>query len=77
MIQLMFFRQIEVIPDIIRNGYSFSDGCGVMGIGIAQKIQESLNLRSIPGAVQVRVGGVKGMLSLKVDFKANSIGVRP
>ena len=61
----------------MRNGYAFSDGNGVMGIAVAQSIQASMRLKILPGAVQIRMGGVKGMLSLKLDFEAKSIGIRP
>ena len=61
----------------MRNGYAFSDGNGVMGIAVAQSIQASMRLKTLPGAVQIRMGGVKGMLSLKLDFEAKSIGIRP
>ena len=61
----------------MRNGYAFSDGNGVMGIAVAQSIQVSMGLKTLPGAVQIRMGGVKGMLSLQLEFEANSIGIRP
>lgn len=48
-----------------------------MGLNVALKIRAQWGLRDIPGAVQIRIGGVKGMLSLDTDFDANSIGIRP
>ena len=69
--------QIIAMPEVIRNGYRFSDGCGVMGLGVARKAQQAFNLKRIPGAIQVRLGGVKGMLSLKIDFDHDSVGIRP
>jgi len=64
-------------PELVRNGYRFSDGCGVMGPGIARKVKEVLRLREEPGAIQIRMGGVKGMLSYKHDYPENKIGLRP
>ena len=61
----------------MRNGYAFSDGNGVMGIAVARSIQVSMGLKTLPGVVQIRMGGVKGMLSLQLDFEANCIGIRP
>ena len=42
-----------------------------------QAVQRVLGLPGPPGAIQVRMGGMKGMLSLKMDFPADKIGVRP
>jgi hypothetical protein len=64
-------------PELVTNGYRFSDGCGVMGKAIAKKAQEVLMLREMPGAIQIRIGGVKGMLSYKHDYPENKIGLRP
>lgn len=61
----------------MHNGYAFSDGNGVMGIEVARAMKDAMSLSTIPGAAQIRIGGVKGMLSLKLDFKANAIGIRP
>lgn len=70
-------NQIIAIPEVARNGYSFSDGVGVMGLGVALQCKKLLGLSQIPGAIQVRLGGVKGMLSLKPDFEHNAVGLRP
>lgn len=69
----------NILPfeEIVHNGYVFSDGCGVVGLDIAIKAKEAFHLDSIPGAIQIRIGGVKGMLSLKTDFPSNCIGLRP
>eukprot|EP00977_Amphora_coffeiformis_P013898 scaffold3784_cov174-Amphora_coffeaeformis.AAC.3 len=69
--------QIEGIPEIVHNDFIFSDGVGVMGTGIAQRIQECMNLPKLPGAVLIRMGGVKGMMSLKKDFPPFKVGIRP
>jgi hypothetical protein len=36
-------------PEMVANGYRFSDGCGVMGKAIARKAQDVLMLRDMPG----------------------------
>lgn len=64
-------------PELVGNGYRFSDGCGVMGRGIAREVQSVLKLKEVPGAIQIRMGGVKGMLSYKYDYPENKIGLRP
>ena len=63
--------------EISKNGYAFSDGCGVMGLNIALKIKEQWGCKYVPGAAQIRIGGIKGMLSLNTKFDTNSIGIRP
>jgi hypothetical protein len=68
---------IDATPELVGNQYMFSDGNGVMGWGIAVKIQQALNLPEVPSAVQFRMGGLKGMLSLKLDFPPDMIGIRP
>ena len=69
---------ISSTTDIVRNGYAFSDGNGIMGIEVARSIQQALGLKEIPGAAQIRIGGVKGMLSLKWDWeRTDCIGIRP
>lgn len=69
--------QIEPISEIVANQYRFSDGCGVMGSRIAELAQEAMGLESTPGSIQVRIGGVKGMLSLKEEFPRDKVGIRP
>jgi hypothetical protein len=68
---------IVAIPEVVRNGFVFSDGSGVMGRGIAEIIQKALGYKSLPGAAQIRIGGVKGMLSLNRGFPPYKIGIRP
>ena len=69
--------QIIALPEVTGNGFKFSDGCGVMGRAVAQEIQRAFQLDTLPGAVQVRLGGVKGMLTLRDDFPAFKVGIRP
>jgi hypothetical protein len=69
---------IVAIPEVMGNGYPFSDGVGVMSLQMAQLVQRSMGPRAkLPGAIQIRLGGAKGMLSLNKDFTAGLIGVRP
>ena len=70
-------EQIIPIPELTHNGYKFSDGCGVIGWEIAKRVVELNAGDKVPGAVQIRLGGVKGMLSVKDDFPPDKIGIRP
>jgi hypothetical protein len=70
--------QVKFIPEVVHNGYAFSDGYGAMGLEMAKRIQKVKTLKSLPSAVQIRLGGCKGMLSLKHHFvPCNGIGIRP
>ena len=53
---------IALLNEIEHNGYCFSDGCGVMGCTVAYRVKDQLGLQEPPSAIQVRIGGVKGML---------------
>ena len=58
-IDILSKDNIKLVPELFHNGYAFSDGCGVMGLNIALKIKEQYGLRHVPGAVQIRLGGIK------------------
>jgi RNA-dependent RNA polymerase len=44
---------MQEIPDIERNGYNFTDGCGFISPDYAEKIANTLNLTFVPSAFQV------------------------
>jgi hypothetical protein len=57
-------EQIEIIDDIKRNGYEFTDGCGFISEDLMKKVQEVMELKFLPSVIQVRLGmhNVKGIL---------------
>ncbi|XP_032240569.2 probable RNA-dependent RNA polymerase 1 isoform X2 [Nematostella vectensis] len=57
-------HEYEVIEDVERGGYIFTDGCGFMSDSYAQCIQEVANLEAKPCVVQIRYQGFKGVLVL-------------
>lgn len=73
-------RDMVLLDDIDHNGYCFSDGCGVMGCTIRNAVHQQLELKRLPSAIQVRICGVKGMLSYDPGFERSHggalIGVR-
>lgn len=75
-VQLSLDR-IVAIEEIVHDNYTFSDGAGVFGMDIALIVQDVFKLREVPGAIQVRMGGIKGMLTLKKDFPPDKVGIRP
>jgi len=68
---------IRRVAEVTSNGYMFSDGCASMSLSIAKRAAEALNLHYIPSAVQIRLAGIKGMLSLDPTLEGDVICVRP
>ena len=54
--------EIEEIPDIERNNFNFSDGCGFIDQALLDKIACETYNHSMCSAIQIRMGGYKGML---------------
>ncbi|CAM6084620.1 unnamed protein product [Calypogeia fissa] len=60
-------QDIEVfeLADVKRNGYDFSDGCGMISPEFAQVVAEVLKLSENPPSVyQIRYGGYKGVVAV-------------
>ncbi|CAG8486874.1 30761_t:CDS:2 [Gigaspora margarita] len=68
---------ITEIPDIIRNGYVFSDGIGKISPKLAKTVAEILEFKYVPSAFQFRLGGYKGVLCQSRYLRNNQIQVRP
>lgn len=50
------------VPDIIRNGYNFTDGCGMISQELSSLISQQFGVDST--AFQIRIAGAKGILML-------------
>ncbi|CAG8525700.1 7878_t:CDS:2, partial [Ambispora gerdemannii] len=70
-------NDIKLIPDVCRNGFTFSDGVGKISPNLSRQIAEKMKLRSTPSAVQFRLGGYKGVLCVSRYLRENQIQVRP
>ncbi|PQE27777.1 hypothetical protein CJF31_00010029 [Rutstroemia sp. NJR-2017a BVV2] len=66
------------IPDIERNGFTFTDGVGKISPFLAQMIAAELKLRAAitPSAFQFRLGGCKGVLVVSPDAKGKEVHIR-
>ncbi|KAF2073447.1 hypothetical protein CYY_005232 [Polysphondylium violaceum] len=53
-----------IVPDIIHNGQNFSEGCGLIGENLVQRIIEKFEYDSHISAFQIRIGGCKGVVVL-------------
>lgn len=56
-----YLRNVEA--DITSGDVKFSDGIGKGSLELFKEISRMLNLSSIPSAFQIRVGGIKGVIS--------------
>ncbi|KAJ5766848.1 uncharacterized protein N7511_004464 [Penicillium nucicola] len=67
--------------DIVRNGFTFSDGVGKISKFLAQMAKNELDIktptRNLPSAFQFRLGGSKGMLVVSPDPHPREVHIRP
>lgn len=57
-------EEIELIPDVKRNTYIFSDGIGKISADFACKVAKKCGFSSTPSAFQIRYGGFKGVVAV-------------
>ncbi|KAH0496216.1 hypothetical protein TgHK011_003588 [Trichoderma gracile] len=69
---------IKYIPDVKTADESrvFSDGCGTISWDALEEIWDHLPMTSAPTCLQVRLAGIKGMLSLDSRLKGKLICIR-
>eukprot|EP00804_Cyclotella_cryptica_P001859 CCRYP_019357-RB/>CCRYP_019357-RB protein AED:0.02 eAED:0.02 QI:117/0.87/0.77/1/0.75/0.55/9/4740/1611 len=70
--------QIHHIADIENNGFCFTDGCGQISNGLADKLSQSLQLPQNfrPSAFQIRFGGAKGVLVVNPKVRGDRVMLR-
>ncbi|KAL2868435.1 RNA dependent RNA polymerase-domain-containing protein [Aspergillus lucknowensis] len=72
--------QIRKIEDVIRNGYTFSDGVGRISPFLAQIAMSELKVKTptgeAPSAYQFRLGGCKGMLIVSPEARRQEVHIR-
>ncbi|KAG0556960.1 hypothetical protein KC19_11G091000 [Ceratodon purpureus] len=56
-------ERVMLLPDVHRNGYIFSDGCGRIAPKFALQVSESLKLDHTPSLYQIRYAGCKGVVA--------------
>ncbi|UYV69474.1 hypothetical protein LAZ67_6003713 [Cordylochernes scorpioides] len=68
---------VSYCNDIIRSGYNFSDGIGMISPLLAYELSGSKREDKYkPSAFQIRYPGCKGMLAVNCDLKGNEIRLR-
>ncbi|KAG9191768.1 hypothetical protein G6011_10502 [Alternaria panax] len=69
----------ETKDDIIRNGRTFSDGCGTISLELMRKVWKALppdRRQHKPTVLQIRYRGAKGVLSLDQSLPGEQLHVR-
>lgn len=69
-----FANTVPYNSDVERNGYTFSDGIGMVSYDIARKVQKAMGLEHLPSAMQIRIGGSKGVVSLRPASVSTPMG---
>ncbi|KAG7442680.1 RdRP-domain-containing protein [Guyanagaster necrorhizus] len=67
----------ERIPDIEHHGYNYTDGVGNCSVELAEMCAKALGNTTSPSAVQIRMGGYKGVLSVLPRLRGTHVRVRP
>ncbi|KAH9320927.1 hypothetical protein KI387_015566 [Taxus chinensis] len=69
-------HEIDHIPDICWNQYTFSDGIGKISLSLAENVADKCSCDTTPSAFQIRYGGYKGVVA--VDPKSpHKLSLRP
>lgn len=73
--------KVVKILDIVRNGYTFTDGVGKLSFFLTQMAAQELGLSNAfddpPSLFQFRLGGCKGVLALDPKITGNEVHIRP
>ncbi|EKV21105.1 RNA-directed RNA polymerase (Sad-1), putative [Penicillium digitatum] len=73
--------QVATCNDVVRNGFTFSDGVGKVSKFLAQMVTSQHNIKTLtgesPSAFQFRLGGAKGMLVVSPDPMPQEVHIRP
>ncbi|CAG8586693.1 12512_t:CDS:2, partial [Ambispora gerdemannii] len=74
--------QVRKIPDVIRNGYTFSDGCGTISPDLAKRAikaywgARTVKESEVPSVYQIRFGGCKGVVSVDPTLEGEILCIR-
>ena len=65
----------DEIPDIVRNGFNFTDGAGTISRGLMCDVARRLEFDPVPSALQIRIGGNKGEVVVDPRLEGRLDGV--
>ncbi|KAF7512284.1 hypothetical protein GJ744_001852 [Endocarpon pusillum] len=70
-------RQSDLIDDVERNGFNFTDGVGKISRFYAETIAKELGIRGTPPSVyQFRMAGCKGVLAIAPELGSTNVKIR-
>jgi RNA-dependent RNA polymerase len=75
-IKTMRPSHIKKLPDITRNGYTFTDGIGQISQGLANECCIPFKM-DCASAFQIRLGGIKGIVAVNPNLKKELVLFRP
>ena len=68
----------EMIPDVTRNAFVFSDGIGQMSSQLAEEVFATLGVdAALPCAYQIRLAGAKGIIAVEPSLTGRKLLLRP
>ena len=67
------------VPDIERDGFNYTDGCGGISKDLAEQIREGAAIVEphLPSVYQIRYQGCKGVVALDPTLKRGKLMIRP
>ena len=70
---------VLLLPDVKRNGFTFTDGVGKISSFLAKMIAAEFNLptEDAPAVFQFRLGGCKGVLAVDPTLPSHDVHIRP
>lgn len=70
-------RKSDLIDDVERNGFNFTDGVGKISLFYAETIAKELRIRGpAPSVYQFRMAGCKGVLAVAPELGATKVRIR-
>ena len=72
-------KNVIEIPDIERNGFNFTDGCGGISKDLADQVKEGVGIveENLPSVYQIRYQGCKGVVVLDPKLDSGKLMIRP
>ncbi|CAN6479815.1 unnamed protein product [Victoria cruziana] len=60
----VYAHEVENIPDVVNDKYTFSDGIGKISLLFAKRVAKKCACKTTPSAFQIRYGGYKGVVAV-------------
>jgi hypothetical protein len=76
-------HQLVEVPDVVHHGSTFTDGVGIISKGLSDEVFSKLQIsgrgkdHAYPFAYQIRLGGLKGVVSVNTELPGKQLLWRP